>query len=243
LRKAHAFHYLYDFGVAPIFLESRSKELAESRAEFLEDSPNDANDRFGPMIWIGLTGGIATGKSTVTRVLLERGYPVIDADLLAREAVQAGTEAQLEISRVFGPEALLANGELNRKRIGEIVFSDRTKLSILENIVHPKVRQLALQRKQELANKGFKVAFYDVPLLFEKGMRDFFDRVLVVSCDPNLQKRRLMDRDGLSSEEADRRIASQIAIGEKIKLATDVIENDGTKEDLARKIDSFLAKL
>ncbi|HVK62213.1 MAG TPA: dephospho-CoA kinase [Bdellovibrionales bacterium] len=194
------------------------------------------------MIWIGLTGGIATGKSTVSRVLIERGYAVVDADLLAREAVQVGSDAQLEVARVFGPDAVLANGELNRKKIGEIVFSDQTKLKILENIIHPKVRALALARKQELQDKGFKLAFYDVPLLFEKGMKDFFDRVLVVACDPKIQRERLINRDGMTGDEADRRIASQIPIDEKVKLADDVILNNGTRDELVRAVDTYLSR-
>jgi dephospho-CoA kinase len=198
---------------------------------------------FKTMLWIGLTGGIATGKSTVARLIRDRGHDVIDADQLAREVVQIGTEANLEIARVFGPGALTSAGELDRKRIGEIVFSDRTKLALLEGIIHPRVRSLSLQKKAELAKRGCKVAFYDVPLLYEKTMTELFDRVVVVGCSERTQLARLVARDGFSPEEAKKRIAAQIPIASKIDLADDVIPNEGTLEDLAKEVDSYLARL
>lgn len=194
------------------------------------------------MKWIGLTGGIATGKSTVSRILKTRGYPVIDADILAREAVQIGTEAHQRISQAFGPDSIQASGELNRARIGEVVFSDRSKLDLLESIIHPEVRKLALAKKAELAASGHFAAFYDVPLLFEKKMEDLFDAVVVVAATPELQKARLMMRNGFSSDEANRRIASQIAIEEKVKRGHHVIHNHGSVADLEKQVDEFLTK-
>lgn len=195
------------------------------------------------MIWIGLTGGIASGKSTVSSLLRARGFAVVDADLLAREAVQIGTKAHSEIVQHFGPDSILTSGELNRARIGEIVFSDRTKLELLESIIHPEVRRLALERRAQLEKQGNTHAFYDVPLLFEKKMEPLFDHITVVACAPAVQKARLMARNGFSSEEADRRIAAQHAMEKKIKGAMSVIYNDGSLVDLEREINEYVRKL
>jgi dephospho-CoA kinase len=195
------------------------------------------------VIWIGLTGGIASGKSTVSRLLRARGFAVVDADLLAREAVQIGTKAHSEILRHFGPDVVLPSGELNRARVGEIVFADRSKLELLESLIHPEVRRLALERRAQLEKQGSTHAFYDVPLLFEKKMESLFDHITVVACDPKVQKARLMARNGFSSEEADRRIASQHAMEKKIKGAMTIIYNDGSLEDLERGVDDYIKKL
>lgn len=194
-------------------------------------------------MWIGLTGGIATGKSTVARLLRERGYTVVDADALAREAVQIGTAAHLEIVRMFGPGAVLSSGELNRQRIGEVVFSDRTKLALLESIIHPQVRALALQKKNQLAQQGLALAFYDIPLLFEKGMESLFDHVTVVSTRREVQLERLIERNRFTHDEAKRRIASQWPMENKVSRATTVIENDGSLHELEVAVDRYLAKL
>ena len=195
------------------------------------------------MMWIGLTGGIATGKSTVSRLLAARDFAVVDADRLAREAVQFGTKANLEIARVFGPGAILSTGDLDRKVIGDIVFSDRTKLALLEGIIHPRVRELAQERRKALEAEGRAVAFYDVPLLFEKKMESLFDRVVVVACDKKTQRQRLIARDGFSAEDADRRLAAQMPIEEKIGRSHDVIRNDGSLQDLEREVAAFVARL
>ncbi|MEK7355199.1 MAG: dephospho-CoA kinase [Bdellovibrionota bacterium] len=194
------------------------------------------------MLWIGLTGGIATGKSTVARLIRERGHAVIDADQLAREVVQIGTEANLEIVRVFGPNAVLASGELDRKRIGEVVFSDRTKLALLEGIIHPRVRALSLEKKRAFENEGRAIAFYDVPLLYEKNMAELFDRVVVVACSEKTQLSRLVSRDGFSLEEAKRRMTAQVPIAVKADQADDVIPNEGSLEELAKEVDAYLAR-
>ncbi|RYZ68882.1 MAG: dephospho-CoA kinase, partial [Proteobacteria bacterium] len=170
-------------------------------------------------------------------------YTVVDADILAREAVQIGTQANLEISRAFGPDSILPTGDLNRARIGEVVFSDKSKLALLESIIHPEVRRLALERKAELASQGVKLAFYDVPLLFEKDMEPLFDSVVVVAAKPELQRARLILRNGFSPAEAEKRIAAQIAIAEKIKRAHFVIHNDGSVSDLEKAVDVYLTKL
>lgn len=195
------------------------------------------------MLWIGLTGGIASGKSTVSRLLKGRGYAVIDADQLAREVVRNGTSAHAEIISVFGPGSVSPSGELDRKKVAAIVFSDRSKLALLESMIHPRVRERALELKAELEAEGRQLAFYDVPLLFEKNMQTLFDRTLVVMSDPETQVQRAIARDGMPESEVRKRIAAQLPIAEKAKLADDVIHNSGSLEDLERAVDEYLLKL
>lgn len=195
------------------------------------------------MLWIGLTGGIACGKSSVSRLLRQRGYAVIDADELAREVAQKGTPAHSEIVTAFGPDSVACDGELNRAKIAQVVFSDRTRLAELERIIHPRVRALSDQRRKELEARGEKMAFYDVPLLFEKKLAPLFDRVVAVVCRPELQKERLMARNSLSADEAGRRISAQLPLAEKAKLAHHVIENNGSLEELETAVDRFLDSL
>ena len=188
------------------------------------------------MRWVGLTGGIASGKSTVGKILEREGIPVVDADHLARKAVEKGQPAYEEIVQAFGPEILQEDGELDRPKLGSIVFPDRAKLEKLEKMVHPHVRQLAMEEKQKLIASGAEVAVYMVPLLFEKGSGEDFDEVIVVASDPENQLKRIRDRDGLSDEEATDRIASQMSVEEKIALADDVIQNNGTLEELEEAV-------
>jgi dephospho-CoA kinase len=176
-------------------------------------------------------------------MMRERGFEVVDADQLAREVVQIGTEANLEIARVFGPGAVLESGDLDRKRIGEIVFSDRTKLALLEGIIHPRVRALALEKKRAFEARGLTFAFYDVPLLYEKNMVELFDRVVVVACSERTQLARLIARDGFAPEEAARRVAAQLPIAVKVDRADDVISNEGSLADLEKEVDAYLARL
>lgn len=195
------------------------------------------------MIWIGLTGGIATGKSTVSGILRKLGYAVIDADELAKAVVQPGTEAHAEIVLAFGREAIDSRGELNRQKIGEIVFADPAKLSLLESIIHPRVRALATEKKLELSASGQKLAFYDVPLLFEKKMEPLFDRIVVVACRPETQLSRLMARNGFAEAEARRRIAAQLPIQDKVALAHDVVDNEGSLVELEVAVKRLVARL
>lgn len=195
------------------------------------------------MKWIGLTGGIATGKSTVSRLLVSRGHAVIDADRLSREVVAPGTDGYREIVGEFGSEIVADNGEIHRKRVGEIVFQDRAKLARLEGIIHPRVRKRTEELRRELEAEGRDIAFYDVPLLFEKKMKPLFDRVVVVACSPDLQLDRLMKRDSLSLDEARKRISVQLPISEKARLSDDVIYNNGDLSDLERSVDAYLKKL
>lgn len=195
------------------------------------------------MLWVGLTGGIGTGKSTVSRILRQSKMAVIDADELAREVVKKDSQGFKEVVKAFGSSIVSQNGELDRKALGQKVFSDQSKLKVLENIIHPLVRSLSLQKKKELAQNGEKIAFYDVPLLFEKNMEELFDQIVVVNCDPQIQKRRLIERDGFSSEEAERRISSQLSLEEKVRAAHFTIHNNGSLEDLEKQVAELISKL
>jgi dephospho-CoA kinase len=195
------------------------------------------------MKWVGLTGGIATGKSTAAKALRARGAAVIDADELAREAVAPGSRGLAELVAEFGPEALGASGELDRRALGNVVFADPSKLKRLEAIVHPRVRAQCRERREALERAGQAIAFYDVPLLFEKGMAGEFDLTVAILCAPDAQKARLMARNGLTEAEARARISAQLPIAEKARLATVVLWNDGTIAELERKLDAFLATL
>lgn len=180
---------------------------------------------------IGLTGGIASGKSTVSAMLVELGAALVDADQIAREVVEPGMPALAEIARTFGEAVLNEDGTLNRKRLGQIVFADAAQRKRLEQIVHPAIRRIMRQRMAELekADPG-RLVVADVPLLFESGLEGMFERVMLVYVPPHVQLERLMARDGLTREQALERIAAQMPIERKRELADIVIDNSGTKE-------------
>lgn len=196
--------------------------------------------------WWGLTGGIACGKTKVAELLRARGYSVVDADQLAREVVAPGEPAYDEIVQEFGVEVLQggAKGQpLNRAKLAERVFSNPQELEILEKITHPRVGERTRKLRQQLAAKGEKRAFYDVPLLFEKGLEEQFDQIVVVHCDPDQQRVRLQSRDGLSREEIEKRLKAQWPISQKVSRADYVIDNSGAYEDLAKQVDRFLEQI
>lgn len=180
---------------------------------------------------IGLTGGIATGKSTVASFFAEKGAMVIDADLLSREAVSPGSQALQAIVALFGPEMLLPDGSLDRKRLGRVVFAEAEKRRRLENIIHPEIRRLAEERIAHAVETGHRVVFYMAPLLIESGASDRVDEIWVVTVSPDVQLKRLLERDGLSREEAERIISSQMPLAEKESHGSLVIDNSGTPEE------------
>jgi dephospho-CoA kinase len=189
---------------------------------------------------IGLTGGIATGKSFVRARLAELGVPTIDADVLAREAVAPGTSGLQEVVARFGPAILTADGSLDRKAVAGIVFNDANARRDLETILHPRVRAATDNWFHSLPPQtGFAVA--DIPLLFETGRDKDFDAVVVAACEPELQLRRLIARDGLTEPEARARIAAQLPIAEKVRRADVVIRTDGTKAETAAQVDRLVA--
>jgi len=177
---------------------------------------------------IGLTGGIASGKSTVSEMFRELSIPVIDADVIAREVVEQGKPAYNKIVEVFGAEVLQQDGELDRPRLGSIVFYNEEKRLQLNKIVHPAVREEMNRKKEMYIKEGMQAVVLDIPLLFESKLTSLVDRVLVVAVKPHTQLERLMKRNNFSEEEATARIQSQMPLEEKVKNADEVINNDGT---------------
>ncbi|MCU5328475.1 dephospho-CoA kinase [Bacillus wiedmannii] len=177
---------------------------------------------------IGLTGGIASGKSTVSQMFRELSIPVIDADIIAREVVERGKPAYSKIVEVFGTEVLQEDGELDRPKLGSVVFYNEEKRLQLNKIVHPAVREEMNTQKEKYIKEGMQAVVLDIPLLFESKLTSLVDRVLVVAVKPHTQLERLMKRNNFSEEEATARIQSQMPLEEKMKNADEVINNDGT---------------
>lgn len=196
-----------------------------------------------PVHLFGLTGGIASGKSVVAARLRDRGVPVIDADKLAREAVLPGTDALKAIVSTFGPEVLLGDGSLDRKKLGAIVFADETKRKALNAIVHPAVSMLTFARSKELRDEGEALVAYEAALIVENGVADAFRPLVVVSAPDDVQITRMMARDGITEDEAKARLRAQMPLAEKIAKADYVIENTGSMADVERRTDEVLATL
>ncbi|KAG6866358.1 hypothetical protein C0991_005279 [Blastosporella zonata] len=195
------------------------------------------------MLVIGLTGGIATGKSSVSKLLKAKNVPVVDADLLAREVVLPGTKGLKNIVKEFGPDILLEDGNLDRKKLGEIVFNDEGKRKKLNAIVHPAVRWAMFRKVVQYWVGGKKYCVLDVPLLIEGGVWQWVGQVVVVYCSTDIQLQRLMNRDSSTREEASPRINAQLPIADKVAYADYVIDNSGTPQELSANVDTFVEKL
>lgn len=193
--------------------------------------------------WIGLTGGIATGKSSVAQLLREHGIPVVDADEVARLVVEKGTRGLEQVVMEFGEKVIRDDGKLDRGELGRMVFQDPKKLAALEGILHPLIRAHVDQEKKDLEARGHELAVYDVPLLFEKKMEPMFESIIVVHCKPEQQIERLMKRMRLSKAEALARIAQQLRLEDKITKAKFVIDNSGPPSALARQVTALIAQL
>ena len=192
---------------------------------------------------IGLTGGIATGKSTVASLLRELGAKVIDADDLAREIVQPGQEAWKETVDAFGSEILRQDKTIDRETLRKKIFQDEAARKKLESITHPRIRALAQARIQQLATEEADLIVYEAPLLFENQVHLWLRPVILVACDLEIQKRRLRERDGLDEEEIQRHLQAQMPLQEKRKLADFIIENNGDIEDLRRQVRQVWQKI
>lgn len=197
-----------------------------------------------PFLLVGLTGGIASGKSTVSAMFRALGCVVIDADVLAREVVEPGEPALAEIVQAFGPAVLDARGRLDRKALGAIVFAYPERRRQLEAITHPRIRERFARRLEELAADGFRgIVLFDAPVLIESGGHKLMDRLVVVFVDEATQLARLMARDGISREEAERMIRSQMPLAEKAKLADHVIDNSADRATTEARVREVHAAL
>lgn len=191
---------------------------------------------------IGLTGGIGTGKSTVGRFLTARGFPVIDADQLARDAVEPGTPGLAEIAAVW-PDVIGLDGRLDRSSLGRRVFADPAARARLETILHPRIVALSNARAAALADAGHRAAFYEASLLVETGRHRELDGLLVVDAPEDVRIARVVARDGVTPDAVRARIAAQLPMAEKRRVATVIIDNDGPLPALERRLEQALAQL
>lgn len=192
---------------------------------------------------MGLTGGIGSGKSAVSRMLSDLGAVVIDADLVAREVVEPGTPALAEIIATFGPEVLRPDGTMDRPALGARVFANADDLARLNSIVHWRVGERTTALLDEAEAAGAEVVVHDVALLVENGLVGMYDAVVVVAAEPETQLERLVRLRGMSPQEAQQRIAAQAPLADKLAVATHVIRNDGPREALAPQVDRLWVAL
>jgi dephospho-CoA kinase len=195
------------------------------------------------MLRLGLTGGIASGKSAVAAMLRELGFSVLDADSLAHKLIEPGQPAYSEVVHEFGPAVLAPGGRVDRAKLSAIVFHDRAKLDRLNAIVHPRVGEFVFRQFEEWQRAGTRdAAFVEAALLIESGIHKKLDGLVVAWCEPEQQLRRLLDR-GLSESEARRRIAAQLPVEEKLLLATEKIDCSGSLDETRRQVEALAAKL
>lgn len=192
---------------------------------------------------VGLTGGIASGKSTVAKILQSLGAAIVNADDLAREVVEPGHEAWKEIVASFGADILQSDQTLDRQKLRTLIFNQPEARKRLESIIHPRVRALAEERIRQYAAAGYPVVIYEVPLLFEGNLQEWLRPVILVACDVKTQTARLQKRDHLTVADAEKHIAAQMSLKDKRRLADYVIENNGSLEDLERQTRQILEKL
>jgi dephospho-CoA kinase len=192
---------------------------------------------------VGLTGGIASGKTTVATIMKRLGAAIVDADALSREVVEPGQDAWKAIVDSFGVEVLRPDQTLDRQKLRAVIFNNSTARKKLESIIHPRVRALAEERISQHAAAGYEIVVYEVPLLFEGNLHEWLRPVVLVACDTDVQKQRLQQRDGLTPEEAQKHLDAQMSLQEKRRLADYVIENDGDLDSLERQVEEVLRRI
>ena len=195
------------------------------------------------MLRLGLTGGIASGKSAVAAMLREMGFAVLDADSLAHRLIEPGLPAYNEVLQEFGPGVVAPDGRVDRPKLSAIVFADRARLDRLNAIVHPRVAEVVFRQFEEWERGGTRdAAFVEAALLIESGMHKKLDGLVVAWCAPEQQLERLLAR-GLSEAEARRRITAQLPVEEKLRLATEKIDCSGSLEETRRQVEALATKL
>lgn len=195
------------------------------------------------MKWVGLTGGLGTGKSTVSRLLMSHGIPVLDADRVAKQVIEPGTPGYDQVVQVFGPDLKAADGSLDRVKLAQRVFGVPSELEKLERIIHPLVQAEIRHQKQWLEDQGTLWAVYDVPLLFEKNLMGQFDYIIVVTTTPEQQMERVKARNGWNEDEIKKRLASQKPLKDKELGAHHVLQNNADLPQLEKKVETLVQML
>ncbi|MBD8032281.1 dephospho-CoA kinase [Solibacillus sp. Sa1YVA6] len=189
---------------------------------------------------IGLTGSIASGKSTVAKMIQSYNLPIVDADQVARQVVEPGSPTLLKIAEVFGQDVISEDGTMDRAKVGSLIFHDESKRQQLNAIIHPAIREEMIRQRDEFISYGEKNVFMDIPLLFESKLEHFVEKIIVVSVTEGVQLERLMERNDLTEEDAKARIGTQIPVKDKEALADAVIYNNGSLEDTALQLQNIL---
>ncbi|CAI3271648.1 dephospho-CoA kinase [Enterococcus cecorum] len=189
---------------------------------------------------LGITGGIATGKSSVVQHFIDLGFPVVDADIIARHLLDQNEQAYNKVVKIFGSEILQENGEINRQALGALVFNHPDKLKQLDELMAPFLQESILAAIKQ-ASQNQKLVIVDVPLMYEKGYDEWMDQVAVVYCTPNQQLKRLMQRNQLTEKEAKQRIDSQLPIEMKKLLAEVVFDNSNDLTQTIQQVDTWLS--
>lgn len=230
------------------FVESLWEEMQEQEKK--EPTLGLLHERLeGSAKLIGLTGGIAAGKSTLSEYLKAQGYAVLDADHIARDIVEPGKAAYKKIKKTFGDEFFLSNGQLNREKMSALVFNNPEKRLLLESITHPEIikemvqKVKALKKDQIKKPNQSKLIFIDAALLFESGIFQSMDKNVLIKLDPETQKQRLMKRDAIHESEASKRILAQMTFEEKEKIADFIIDNSGTPEEARLQLNEVIKQL
>ncbi|MDW7614050.1 dephospho-CoA kinase [Peribacillus simplex] len=191
---------------------------------------------------IGITGGIASGKSSVSLYLQELGFTIVDADLASRAVVEPGEDAYHQVVEAFGEDILLADGNIDRVKLGSIIFHDQEKRLLLNGIVHPAVRNWMRLKTEEALAAGEETVFMDIPLLFESKLTFMVEKTLLIYVDEQVQLERLMNRNCLSEKDALARIHSQMPLADKKALADAVIDNNGDIKETKKQVKALLSE-